>query len=250
MPGSAAHLLSRRLLPHGAAALQGAAASGHRVRDAGALRRDRRHPGIYLEMDFAPGDIQLLSNHTVLHARSEYVDHDEPERKRHLLRLWLSLPSQRALGELPSLAEEGVRLLSTLLWGRLRDRPKTLTLARIPAGFQARLRGRVACLVVAQVAGCPHPRFPQSFPRPQAAPKEVPTSPPEIECWGWLIACSEFRCRLHLGIAARPRDAGLAKAAFGITTSTLPIFLASPESSSRSLGILVVVHSVRGGDVP
>lgn len=82
-------------------------------------------PGIYLEMDFAPGDIQLLSNHTVLHARSEYIDHEEPERKRHLLRLWLSLPSQPTLAELPSLAEEGLRLVSTLMWGRLRDRPKT-----------------------------------------------------------------------------------------------------------------------------
>lgn len=47
--------------------------------------------GIYLDMDLQPGDIQLLSNHTNLHARTEYEDWDEPERKRHLLRLWLSL---------------------------------------------------------------------------------------------------------------------------------------------------------------
>lgn len=47
--------------------------------------------GLYLDMDLAPGDIQLLSNHTVLHARTEYEEWPEPDRKRHLLRLWLSL---------------------------------------------------------------------------------------------------------------------------------------------------------------
>ena len=48
-------------------------------------------PDLYLDMQFEPGDIQLLSNHVVLHARTEYQDFAEPERKRHLLRLWLSL---------------------------------------------------------------------------------------------------------------------------------------------------------------
>lgn len=48
-------------------------------------------PGLYLDMDLAPGDIQLLSNHSVLHARTEYEEWPEPHRKRHLLRLWLSL---------------------------------------------------------------------------------------------------------------------------------------------------------------
>lgn len=79
-------------------------------------------PGLYLEMDFAPGDIQLLSNHSVLHARSQYVDYDEPERKRHLLRLWLSLPHDYTSKEWPSLGREGLRLLAALAQGRLRDR--------------------------------------------------------------------------------------------------------------------------------
>jgi alpha-ketoglutarate-dependent taurine dioxygenase len=48
-------------------------------------------PGMYLDMDLQPGDIQLLSNHTNLHARTEYVDYEEPTLRRHLLRLWLSL---------------------------------------------------------------------------------------------------------------------------------------------------------------
>ncbi len=48
-------------------------------------------PGIYLDMDLQPGDIQLLSNHTNLHARTDYEDYEDPAERRHLLRLWLSL---------------------------------------------------------------------------------------------------------------------------------------------------------------
>ncbi len=48
-------------------------------------------PEIYLDMELGPGDIQWLSNHTVVHARTQYEDHSEPERRRHLLRLWLSI---------------------------------------------------------------------------------------------------------------------------------------------------------------
>ncbi len=48
-------------------------------------------PEFHIEMDLAPGDIQLLSNHAIVHARTDYEDHPEPERKRHLLRLWVTL---------------------------------------------------------------------------------------------------------------------------------------------------------------
>ncbi len=34
------------------------------------------------------GQIQYLNNHEVGHYRSEFEDFDEPERKRHLYRLW------------------------------------------------------------------------------------------------------------------------------------------------------------------
>jgi hypothetical protein len=50
-------------------------------------------------MDFQPGDIQFLHNHQILHARTSYEDYPEPERKRHLLRLWLSAPNGRPLPE-------------------------------------------------------------------------------------------------------------------------------------------------------
>jgi hypothetical protein len=48
-------------------------------------------PDFYLDMSFEPGDIQLISNHFTLHARTAYED--DPQHRRHLLRLWLSLRS-------------------------------------------------------------------------------------------------------------------------------------------------------------
>ena len=48
-------------------------------------------------MMFETGDMQLLNNHVTLHARSEFTDFDEPDRKRHLLRMWLSVPNSRDL---------------------------------------------------------------------------------------------------------------------------------------------------------
>ncbi|MBN9619354.1 MAG: TauD/TfdA family dioxygenase [Actinobacteria bacterium] len=48
-------------------------------------------PEFVLNMDFRVGDIQFLNNYTVMHARTDYVDHPEPERRRDLIRLWLTL---------------------------------------------------------------------------------------------------------------------------------------------------------------
>jgi hypothetical protein len=45
-----------------------------------------------LDMDFQPGDIQLLNNHVALHSRTDFVDFPEPGRRRLLLRLWLRSP--------------------------------------------------------------------------------------------------------------------------------------------------------------
>jgi len=46
-----------------------------------------------LDMDLQAGDIQLINNYTVFHSRTEYEDHPEPHRKRHMLRLWLAFES-------------------------------------------------------------------------------------------------------------------------------------------------------------
>jgi hypothetical protein len=58
---------------------------------------------IRLDMDFRRGDMQFIHNHQVLHARTPYEDYPEPERKRHLLRLWLAPPNCRPLA--PVIAE-------------------------------------------------------------------------------------------------------------------------------------------------
>jgi hypothetical protein len=54
-------------------------------------------PSNYLDIEFKPGDIQLIHNHVILHDRTDYEDWSEPERKRHLLRLWLCPPNGRPL---------------------------------------------------------------------------------------------------------------------------------------------------------
>ena len=54
-------------------------------------------PANYLDIEFKPGDIQLIHNHVILHDRTDYEDWPEPERKRHLLRLWLCPPNGRPL---------------------------------------------------------------------------------------------------------------------------------------------------------
>ena len=56
-------------------------------------------PTLNLMMELQPGDIQLVHNHTILHDRTAFEDYPEPERKRHLLRLWLAPPGARPLPE-------------------------------------------------------------------------------------------------------------------------------------------------------
>ncbi len=47
-------------------------------------------PALHLEIDFQPGDIQLVNNHILFHDRTAFEDWPEPDRRRHLLRLWLA----------------------------------------------------------------------------------------------------------------------------------------------------------------
>ena len=48
-------------------------------------------------MEFRPGDLQLLNNHVVYHARTAYEDAPGPDHDRLLLRLWLAPRNSRAL---------------------------------------------------------------------------------------------------------------------------------------------------------
>jgi len=56
-------------------------------------------PAMHFRMSFEPGDMQFVHNHSLLHDRTAFVDHDDPSQRRHLLRVWLSLPGDRELPE-------------------------------------------------------------------------------------------------------------------------------------------------------
>jgi Taurine catabolism dioxygenase TauD, TfdA family len=51
-----------------------------------------QRPDVMFTMWLEPGDMQLINNHTMLHSRTDYVDYDEPSKKRLLHRLWLAPP--------------------------------------------------------------------------------------------------------------------------------------------------------------
>jgi hypothetical protein len=70
-------------------------------------------------MELAPGDVQLLSNHTIIHARTAYEDHPEPERKRHLLRLWVSLDPPRRLRDRVGRARSVTRIVASVARARI-----------------------------------------------------------------------------------------------------------------------------------
>jgi hypothetical protein len=46
-------------------------------------------PALCLDMELQRGDMQFISNYTVLHSRTAYEDWPDPARRRYLLRLWL-----------------------------------------------------------------------------------------------------------------------------------------------------------------
>lgn len=60
-----------------------------------AVQEIANRPALMLSMDFQEGDIQLINNHTMLHAREAYEDYDEPGRQRHLLRMWIAVADER-----------------------------------------------------------------------------------------------------------------------------------------------------------
>jgi hypothetical protein len=54
-------------------------------------------PGFWIERSLEPGSMLFVYNHTAFHMRTEFEDFPDPDRKRHLLRAWLSLPNSRQL---------------------------------------------------------------------------------------------------------------------------------------------------------
>lgn len=47
-------------------------------------------PELFYEMEFEVGDLQLISNHITVHSRTAFTEDDD--HRRHLLRLWITLP--------------------------------------------------------------------------------------------------------------------------------------------------------------
>ena len=79
-----------------------------RAADAPSLSRDQRDaldaletlaedPALHVRLCLEPGDVLLLNNWTTFHRRSAFTDAPEPAERRHLLRIWLSVPDSRPI---------------------------------------------------------------------------------------------------------------------------------------------------------
>jgi len=78
-------------------------------------------PAMHASFRMEPGDVLLLNNWTTFHRRSEFIDAEEPERKRHLLRVWLSMDNSRPID--PRFADHFGATEGGVLRGGMRARP-------------------------------------------------------------------------------------------------------------------------------
>jgi alpha-ketoglutarate-dependent taurine dioxygenase len=53
-------------------------------------------PNLSIDFEFRPGEIQFVDNRTLGHSRTEFEDWPDPERRRHLVRIWLRDHGRRA----------------------------------------------------------------------------------------------------------------------------------------------------------
>jgi alpha-ketoglutarate-dependent taurine dioxygenase len=80
-------------------------AAGHRARGVPLTGQDiaafdlfdevARSPENRVALRLERGDMIVINNYALLHARSRFADFPEPERQRHLVRLWLDAPGFR-----------------------------------------------------------------------------------------------------------------------------------------------------------
>lgn len=56
-------------------------------------------PELCFAMQLEPGDMQFVYNHSQLHDRTGFLDWPDPSKRRHLMRLWLSIEGDRPLPE-------------------------------------------------------------------------------------------------------------------------------------------------------
>jgi hypothetical protein len=51
-----------------------------------------RRPDVMFTMWLEPGDLQFLNNHLMLHSRTRFEDHNDPNQQRLLYRIWIAPP--------------------------------------------------------------------------------------------------------------------------------------------------------------
>jgi hypothetical protein len=61
------------------------------------LDKTLKDPTFCFSMNIEKGDMQLLNNYTVVHSRTDFEDYKDETRKRHLLRLWMTIPGSQPL---------------------------------------------------------------------------------------------------------------------------------------------------------
>jgi Taurine catabolism dioxygenase TauD, TfdA family len=89
-------------------------------------------PEFAVRIPFEPGDFQYVHNHLVFHSRTAFRDWpDAPEKRRHLMRIWLSLSDGLELPE--SIAERWINIQRGTLRGGVNiPNRKDLTIALEP----------------------------------------------------------------------------------------------------------------------
>jgi hypothetical protein len=103
------------------------------------MARIAASPELYLDMSIGEGDIQFLNNRTILHGRTDYEDPPEFAKRRHMLRLWLQLPTWPPLP-----ANQGMQSPADYpLWLRQRTR-----FMEVPTRYLAEMTKRKAELTV------------------------------------------------------------------------------------------------------
>lgn len=61
------------------------------------LEEVAERPELHVQFRQERGDVLLVNNWVNFHRRFEFEDHEDPELKRHLLRVWLAVPNSRPL---------------------------------------------------------------------------------------------------------------------------------------------------------
>ncbi len=52
--------------------------------------------GLAVNFDLEPGQLQFVDNRALGHSRTAFADYPEPDRRRHLVRLWMRDHGRRA----------------------------------------------------------------------------------------------------------------------------------------------------------